>query len=85
MSSSFGTGASSSVVKGSSIAARCDQAGRAKIVNNLLLILNEEQTPRILERMTQREKNDYIGYELEEEFKEILRKEGKLENSPAIK
>jgi len=75
----------SSVVKGSSIAARCDQAGRAKIVSNLLLILNEERMQRILSRMTPEESNEYIDYELEEEFKEILRKEGKLENSPAIK
>jgi hypothetical protein len=79
------SGASSSVVKGSSIAARCDQAGRAKIVSNLLLILNEERMQRILSRMTPEESNEYIDYELEEEFKEILRKEGKLENSPAIK
>jgi len=78
-------GASSSVVKGSSIAARCDQAGRAKIVSNLLLVLNEERMQRILSRMTPEESNEYIHYELEEEFKEILRKEGKLENSPAIK
>jgi hypothetical protein len=83
--SGAGVGASSSVVKGSSIAARCDQAGRAKIVSNLLLILNEERTQRILSRMTEQESHDYIHYELEEEFKEILRKEGKLENSPAIK
>ena len=82
---SGGTGTSSSVVKGSSIAARCDQAGRAKIVSNLLLIMNEERTQRILSRMTEEESNEYIHYELEEEFKEILRKEGKLENSPAIK
>jgi hypothetical protein len=76
---------SSSVVKGSSIAARCDQAGRAKIVTNMLLILNEERTSKILSHMTEQESHDYIHYELEEEFKEILRKEGKLENSPAIK
>jgi hypothetical protein len=78
-------GTSTSVVKGSSIAARCDQAGRAKIVSNMLLILTEERIPRILSRMTQQESEDYINYELEDEFKEILRKEGKLENSPAIK
>jgi len=84
-SSGVGVGASSSVVKGSSIAARCDQAGRAKIVSNLLLILNEERTSRLLSHMTEQESHDYIHYELEEEFKEILRKEGKLENSPAIK
>jgi transposase len=78
-------GTSSSVVKGSSIAARCDQAGRAKIVTNMLLILTEERIPRILSRMTKQESEDYINYELEDEFKEILRKEGKLENSPAIK
>jgi len=76
---------SSSIVKGSSIAARCDQAGRAKIVSNLLLILNEERTSRLLSHMTEKESHDYIHYELEDEFKEILRKEGKLENSPAIK
>jgi hypothetical protein len=78
-------GTSTSVVKGSSIAARCDQAGRAKIVSNMLLILTEERIPRILSRMTDQENKDYINYELEDEFKEILRKEGKLENSPAIK
>jgi hypothetical protein len=78
-------GAPSSVVKGSSIAARCDQAGRAKIVSNLLLILTEERMTRILSRMSEQESRDYIDYELENEFKEILRKEGKLENSPAIK
>ena len=80
-----GLGSSTSVVKGSSIAARCDQAGRAKIVSNMLLILTEERIPRILSRMTDQESQDYINYELEDEFKEILRKEGKLENSPAIK
>jgi hypothetical protein len=80
-----GLGTSSSVVKGSSIAARCDQAGRAKIVTNMLLILTEERIPRILSRMTERESQDYITYDLEDEFKEIMRKEGKLENSPAIK
>ena len=78
-------GTSSSVVKGSSIAARCDQAGRAKIVTNMLLILTEERIPRILSRMTEQESQDYINYDLEDEFKEIMRKEGKLENSPAIK
>jgi hypothetical protein len=78
-------GTSLSVVKGSSIAARCDQAGRAKIVSNMLLILTEERIPRILSRMTHQESEDYINYDLEDEFKEILRKEGKIENSPAIK
>jgi hypothetical protein len=78
-------GSSSSVVKGSSIAARCDQAGRAKIVTNMLLILTEERISRILSRMTEQESQDYINYDLEDEFKEIMRKEGKLENSPAIK
>ena len=78
-------GTSSSVVKGSSIAARCDQAGRAKIVSNMLLILTEERMSRILSRMTEQESQDYISYDLEDEFKEIVRKEGKLENSPAIK
>jgi len=78
-------GTSSSVVKGSSIAARCDQAGRAKIVSNMLLILTEERISRILSRMTEQESRDYINYDLEDEFKEIMRKEGKLENSPAIK
>jgi hypothetical protein len=85
VSSGASLGASSSVVKGSSIAARCDQAGRAKIVSNLLLILTEERMTRILSRMSEEESRDYIHYELENEFKEILRKEGKLENSPAIK
>ena len=80
-----GAGTSSSVVKGSSIAARCDQAGRAKIVSNMLLILNDERITRILSRMTERESQDYTGYDLEGEFKEIMRKEGKLENSPAVK
>ena len=80
-----GLGTSSSVVKGSSIAARCDQAGRAKIVTNMLLILTDERISRILSRMTQQESQDYINYDLEDEFKEIMRKEGKLENSPAIK
>jgi hypothetical protein len=84
-SSGASLGASSSVVKGSSIAARCDQAGRAKIVTNMLLILTEERISRILSRMTQQESQDYINYDLEDEFKEIMRKEGKLENSPAIK
>jgi len=78
-------GTSSSLVKGSSIAARCDQAGRAKIVTNMLLILTDERISRILSRMTQQESQDYINYDLEDEFKEIMRKEGKLENSPAIK
>lgn len=85
VSSGASLGAPSSVVKGSSIAARCDQAGRAKIVSNLLLILTEERMTRILSRMSEQESRDYIDYELENEFKEILRKEGKLENSPAIK
>ena len=80
-----GSGTSSSVVKGSSIAARCDQAGRAKIVSNMLLILNDERITKILSRMTERESHDYMDYDLEGEFREILRKEGKLENSPAIK
>jgi hypothetical protein len=40
---------------------------------------------RILSRMTEQESRDYIDYDLEDEFKEIMRKEGKLENSPAIK
>jgi hypothetical protein len=85
LGSSAESKASMSFVKGSSIAARCDQAGRAKIVSNLLLVLNDDRTQSILSHMTEQESHDYIHYELEEEFKEILRKEGKLENSPAIK
>jgi hypothetical protein len=51
----------------------------------MLLILTEERMSRILSRMTEQESQDYISYDLEDEFKEIVRKEGKLENSPAIK
>ena len=68
-----------------SIAARCDQASRAKTIENLLLILTPEKIKEILDLLTEDKKNEYTNYSLRDELSAIIEDEKKLTESISIK
>ena len=68
-----------------SIAARCDQASRAKTIENLLLILTPEKIKEILDLLTEDKKNEYTNYSLRNELSAIIEDEKRLTESISIK
>jgi hypothetical protein len=68
-----------------SIAARCDQASRAKTIENLLLILTPEKIKEILDLLTEDKKNEYTNYSLRDELSAIIEDEKRLTESISIK
>jgi superfamily II DNA or RNA helicase len=68
-----------------SIAARCDQASRAKTIENLLLILTPEKIREIIDLLQEEKKIEYINYNLRDELSMIIEQEKKLSESISIK
>jgi len=68
-----------------SIAARCDQASRAKTIENLLSILTPEKIKEILDLLTETKKSEYTKYSLRDELSAIIEDEKKLTESISIK
>jgi hypothetical protein len=68
-----------------SIAARCDQASRAKTIENLVLILTPEKLRDILELLPGEKSKEYTEYSLRNELSEIIKEEKKLTESISIK
>jgi superfamily II DNA or RNA helicase len=68
-----------------SIAARCDQASRAKTIENLLIILTPEKITEILDLLPEEIKSEYTNYSLRDELSAIIKEEKKLTESILIK
>lgn len=68
-----------------SIAARCDQASRAKTIENLLLILTPEKLRNVLQLLPEEKSNEYTEYNLRDELSAIIKEEKKISESISIK